>query len=302
MTAVVSTSNNLTMSSLRIAELTGKRHDHVLRDIRKMLTDIHGEGGVPSFEDTRINPQNNQAYPCFLLDEAHTLTLLTGYDAKARFAVTNEWLLLKRAPPALDLNDPTQLRTLLLGHIEKEIELQAVITEQAPKVAALERISVGEGSLVPREAAKCINTTQTRLYDWLLEHKWCYREASTDDRKGRLRAYAARIASGDLEERLVSAGYTRDGVEQYKAQVYVTPKGQTKLARHLSGEQEREKEQGVINLAVLNDLATAAAKIHGFARVFNTIQGFGASRLAHVKHEDYGTLAEALRRLVAEPF
>ena len=298
MSAVVSTSNNLTMSSLRIAELTGKRHDHVLRDIRKMLTDIHGEGGVPSFEDTRINPQNNQLYPCFLLDEAHTLTLLTGYDAKARFAVTNEWLLLKRAPPALDLNDPTQLRTLLLGHIEKEIELQAVITEQAPKVAALERISVGEGSLVPREAAKCINTTQTRLYDWLLEHKWCYREASADDRKGRLRAYASRIASGDLEERLVSAGYTRDGVEQYKAQVYVTPKGQTKIARHLSGEQE----QDVINLAVLNDLATAAAKIHNFARVFNTIQGFGASRLAHVKHEDYGTLAEALRRLVTEPF
>ena len=84
MTAVVSTSNNLTMSSLRIAELTGKRHDHVLRDIRKMLTDIHGEGGLIRFEDTRINPQNNQAYPCFLLDEAHATLLIDKYNGLAR--------------------------------------------------------------------------------------------------------------------------------------------------------------------------------------------------------------------------
>lgn len=55
----------LTMSSLEIAELTGKRHDNVMRDIKNMLDEL-GEG-VLSFEDTYINKQNGQEYACFNL-------------------------------------------------------------------------------------------------------------------------------------------------------------------------------------------------------------------------------------------
>lgn len=35
-----------------IAELTGTQHAHVMRDIRTMLAELHGEEGIPSFGDT----------------------------------------------------------------------------------------------------------------------------------------------------------------------------------------------------------------------------------------------------------
>lgn len=67
----------LTMSSREIAELTGKRHDHVMRDITVMLTELHGAGGLPKFGDTYRNEQNGQLYPCFKLPKRE-IAELTG--------------------------------------------------------------------------------------------------------------------------------------------------------------------------------------------------------------------------------
>ena len=48
------------MNTLAIAELTGKRHDHVLRDADKMLKDL-GLVGDPKFGATYLTSQNKQA-------------------------------------------------------------------------------------------------------------------------------------------------------------------------------------------------------------------------------------------------
>ena len=61
LTALVN-SDELAMSSLEIAELTGKRHDHVLADIRKMLTELYGEGGILKVEDT-YRDSKGRTYP-----------------------------------------------------------------------------------------------------------------------------------------------------------------------------------------------------------------------------------------------
>ena len=70
-------------TSLEIAELTGKRHDHVMRDIRNMLVELYGEGGLLKFEDTHTSPQNGQEYPTFNLPKRETLILVSGYWASS---------------------------------------------------------------------------------------------------------------------------------------------------------------------------------------------------------------------------
>ncbi|MFB2863065.1 Rha family transcriptional regulator [Aeromonas sp. MdU4] len=54
------TNSSLTMSSIEIAELVGKRHDNVMRDIRAMSLELHGAGCDLRFEETHQNKQNGQ--------------------------------------------------------------------------------------------------------------------------------------------------------------------------------------------------------------------------------------------------
>lgn len=82
------TNNSVRMTSREIAELTGKRHDHVMRDIKKMLTDV-GED-IPKFGGIYLDAYGREQRQ-FKLDKNLTLTLLTGYDTKARLKVVKRW-------------------------------------------------------------------------------------------------------------------------------------------------------------------------------------------------------------------
>jgi len=131
---------NATMSSREIAELTGKEHRHVMRDIRDMLVQLHGEGGLPRFGHTYRNEQNGQDYPCFNLPKRETLILVSGYNLTMRAKIIDRWQELE-AQQQVDartaLSDPSALRTLLLAHIDREIALEGKIEEMRPQVQAL---------------------------------------------------------------------------------------------------------------------------------------------------------------------
>lgn len=77
-----------TMSSREIANVTGKRHNNVKRDIVSMLTDL--EEDVLSFEHIYLDGQNREQAE-YRLDRELTDTLLTGYSAKMRRAVIRRW-------------------------------------------------------------------------------------------------------------------------------------------------------------------------------------------------------------------
>ncbi|MFT8326726.1 Rha family transcriptional regulator [Gluconobacter oxydans] len=80
----------LTMSSREIAEVTGKDHRNVTRDIEKMLNDV-GEG-VLKFEQTYTNAQNGQSYREFLIPKDLTITLVAGYRSDLRLKIVRRWM------------------------------------------------------------------------------------------------------------------------------------------------------------------------------------------------------------------
>ena len=82
------------MTSLEIAELTGKRHDSVLRDIRAMLEEL--EIGAHKFVGTYLDVQN-KPQPMYNLPKRECLTLVSGYSAKLRAAIIDRWLELEEA-------------------------------------------------------------------------------------------------------------------------------------------------------------------------------------------------------------
>ena len=78
------------MSSVEIAQRTGKRHDHVLRDIREMLDELYPEGGAPKFGGSYLSEQN-KPQPCFNLPKRECIILASGYSVNLRAAIIDRW-------------------------------------------------------------------------------------------------------------------------------------------------------------------------------------------------------------------
>ena len=66
---------NLTISSREIAKLTGKRHDHVMRDIKNMFAEL--DLNAPQFWGTYRTEQGN-VYDCYHLPRRELLILVSG--------------------------------------------------------------------------------------------------------------------------------------------------------------------------------------------------------------------------------
>ena len=88
------------MTSREIAELTGKRHDNVMADIRKMLDELGLD--ATDFSGTYRTDRGNE-YECFNLPKRETSILVSGYSTPMRARIVDRWEALEtgKAKPAM---------------------------------------------------------------------------------------------------------------------------------------------------------------------------------------------------------
>lgn len=240
---------NLTMSSREIAELTGREHKHVMRDIRLMLVNL----GKPATEYAQnwTDPQNKQEYPEYRLPKRESLILVSGYDVVLRAKIIDRWAELEstKAPDLMSvLSDPIQLRAILLDHVEQNIALKNKVSEQAPKVEALDRIATSSiGSMCITDAAKHIQVAPAVLFRWLAEHKWIYRRNGTN-----WIGYQDRIHEGLVEHKVTTIQMketaTSPAKEIISEQLRITAKGLAKLATVFSGQPRPRQKIGIVGM------------------------------------------------------
>ena len=163
------------MTSLQIAEVTGKRHSDVLRAIREMepawVKASERKFALATYIDEQGKPR-----PCYSLNKTECLYIATKFNDEARAKLVIRWEELERqnAQPSIPQNFAEALR--LAATQQEQLEAQrAELEAAAPKVAFANAMLASKNSCLVGELAKIISQNgytigQNRLFQWLREN------------------------------------------------------------------------------------------------------------------------------------
>lgn len=201
------------MSSREIAELTGKRHDNVLADIRKMLDEL--EVSITEFSGVYKDQQDIER-PCFNLPKREALILTSGYSVKQRAAIIDRW-------QALEEEKHLALPRTFADALQLAADQQRLIEKQAPMVEFAEAVMANGQELSLTAAGKELGYGQKKWFDLLRSKKLIVKR----------RYHASRNRQAEFNEAssgMVQAGYMvikhePDERGVYRPQTFVTPTG-----------------------------------------------------------------------------
>ncbi|MCP3750756.1 phage antirepressor KilAC domain-containing protein [Pseudomonas sp. SBB6] len=213
----------VTMSSVEIAELTGKLHKNVIRDIREMLDALQRDGSDLSHV---LEAKDGRGYTAeFHLDRELTETLLTGYSIPLRRKVIHRLHELEQATtPRLlatlpDFSSPAAAARAWAEQYELQQAANQALAIAAPKVEFVDRYVEATGLKGFRQTAKLLRANEARFREFLLDKKIMYRMG------GEWQAYQQHIDAGRFD---IKTG-TTDGGHAFN-QTKFTPKGVTWVA------------------------------------------------------------------------
>lgn len=190
----------LTMSSREIAELTGKQHKDVIRDIRVMLDALQKDGA--DLRHVREDKDARGYTAMFHLDRELTDTLLTGYSIPLRRKVVARWHELEsqvtQPPVALTRMDILKLAMESEeARIKAEAERDHAIATKAQIGSSREATAMATASAKAREVSRLkhelgystrhatilqVERKLKREFDYHPLRRWCNQQKVTPER------------------------------------------------------------------------------------------------------------------------
>jgi len=149
--------NVQTMTSLEIAELTGKQHFHVMEAIRKMEP-AWKKVAASNFRLGSYKDANGQLRPCYLLTKTECLYIATKFNDEARAKLVLRWQELELQEQArhqqLCLPEPKEILRLadhIMGEALSELNADAEDCLTATQVAKTFNMTVCDFNSVVRD-------------------------------------------------------------------------------------------------------------------------------------------------------
>jgi phage antirepressor YoqD-like protein len=142
-----------TMSSREIAELTGKRHDHVLADIRKTLE----EAGIEATEFSgALKMSSGQTATVYNLPRRECDLVVSGYSVKYRLAIIDRWQELEAGKSIKVPQTLSEALRLAADLHDKVIEQGKQLELAKPAVAFVENFVEAKSSKCLTDVAKIL--------------------------------------------------------------------------------------------------------------------------------------------------
>lgn len=199
------------LTSLDIAETTGKQHAHVMRDIRVLI-----EQGVDqsNFGLVEYTDKKGEKRPCYRLTPKGCLILASGYDALLREKIINRLEVYEKGRrPSYQEEDPIARAEAWIAEQKEKQALMLENKRMQPKADYFDNL-VDRNLLTNfRDTAKQIGLKQNDFIKRLIRDKYIYR-----DKKNIIKPYSKFV--GDLFEIKDWGGDSMAG-----SQTLITPKG-----------------------------------------------------------------------------
>ena len=198
----------IAITSVQIAEKTGKLHKNVMRDIKIMLKKLgfnelkseptSGSPNIRDFEGTYTDGRNRKK-PMYILPEREALILASGYSVKLRASIIDELERLKREarqPAIPNFSDPAAAARAYAGVAVESAEMalkyataledskskakalvekDKLLAEKSEELVTVLKTSVEAGDSSVAEFAKTLGIVgfgKIKCLQWLQDHKF----------------------------------------------------------------------------------------------------------------------------------